>query len=127
MTVLWSGDSPGNRRLVMPNEESVVVNTRIFLLSSHDAICNFSSVDPTAGRKVPIDLGYNMSVSIEVSYNGSTVTYNVYTYDSPEDYEPEDVDVSLAEHLAFVQEVGVVCAGFGAVFALAAIKVRSST
>ncbi len=128
LTVLWSGTSPGSRSLVLPNEESVVVNTRIFIRSSQEAVCNFTDETIGAGQVYSIELGYNVSVTIQLNnFNGSSVIYNVFTYSTPDEYQPEVVSVSLAEYLAFAQEVGVVCAGFGAVFALAAIKVRSAT
>ena len=127
LTVLWSGDRPGDRLLVLPNEESVPVVPRVFFRSSHDSFCNFTLEIIEAGRTYPIDLGYNVSVSIRFSFNDSSVVYNVFTLETAEHYEPEDVDISLAEYWAFAQEVGFVCAGFGALFALAAIKVRSRT
>ncbi len=103
------------------------MNTRIFAQSSEDTFCNFTGETVRAGRVYPIELDYNMSVSIRFSHNGSSMIYNIFTYNTPEEYEPEDVVISLAEYWEFAQEVGVTCAIFGAVFALAAIKVRSAT
>ncbi len=127
LTVLWSGDRTGGRDLVLPDEESMVVNPRVFFRSSHDTFCNLTSVDLEAGRIHPLELGYNVTVSIRFSYNGSSVVYNVWTRASPDDYEPEDVSMSIADATAFWEEVAVVCTGFGAVAGLVAIKVRSKT
>ncbi len=127
MTVLWSGTRTGDRRLVMPNEESMVVLPTVYFESSEDAFCNWTDETIDAGRVVPLEIGYNRSVSLMFSFNGSEVVYNVWTFADPGDYEPEDVEVSVAEYWAFAQEVGMVCAGFGVIFALAAIKVRSFT
>lgn len=112
---------------MLPNEESTVVNTRVFFISSEDAFCNWTSEIITAGRKSVIELGYNMSVSLLFSFNGSEVVYNVFTFDSAEEYEPEDVEISLAEHQEFLIEVAVVCAGFGAIAVMVAFPVRSRT
>ena len=103
------------------------MNPRVFYESSQDSFCNLTSEIIEAGRIYPIDLGYNVSVAIRFSYNESDVIYNLYTLRSAEEYEPEDVDISLARYWAFAQEVGITCAAFGALFALAAIKVRSAT
>ena len=112
--------------LVLPNEESVVVNPRIFYQSSEDSFCNLTSEIIQAGRIYPIELGYNVTVSIMFSFNDSSMVYNVVTL-AIDDYRPVDLSISLAEYWDFAQEVGIVCAAFGAVFGLAAIKVRSAT
>lgn len=127
VTVLWSGSRAGDRSLVMPNEEAVAVLPTVTFESSEDTFCNWTSEIYQAGRKVPIEIGYNMTVSILFSFNGSERVYNVYTFGNPDDYLPEDVTVSVAEFWEFAQEVAVVCAGFGVLAGIAAIKVRSST
>ncbi len=127
LVVVWSGTGAGSRLLVMPNEESVVVNPRIFVRSSHDTFCNFTSEDLSAGFIQPIDIGFNKSVSLMFSHNDTELVFNVWTREKAEDYDPEDVSMSIADATAFWEEVAVVCTGFGAVAGLAAIKVRSKT
>ena len=111
----------------MPNEEAMVVLPTVYFESSEDTFCNFTGEIYSAGRKVPIEIGYNKSVSLLFSFNGSVKVYNVWTWASPDDYEPEDVSVDLAKYLAFASEVMWTCTAFGVVAGLAAIKVRSST
>ncbi len=105
----------------------MVVNPSVTFISSEETFCNFTNEIVRAGQTYPIDIGLNRSVVIMFSFNRTDRVYNVRTLDKIEDYEPEDVTVSLSEYLAFAQEVGVVCAGFGVVFALAAVKVRGAT
>lgn len=111
----------------MPNEEAMIVLPTIHVQSSHDAFCNLTSVDLEAGRILPIEIGYNMSVSMLISYNGSSRVYNMVTLERAEEYEPEDLTMSLAEAQAFYWEIAQVGAGLGALGGFCAFVVRSKT
>lgn len=127
LTVLWSGNEPGGRSLILPNEELVAVAPTVFFTSSHDTFCNFTSEIVRAGRIYPIELGYNITVSLMFSFNGSEVVYNVYTYQGAVDYEPKEITVSLEEYWRFAQDVSLTCLCFGALAGFLAIKVRGLT
>lgn len=125
----WSGSRTGSRFLVFPNEESVVVNPTVYFVSNVETICNYTGDRIQAGIIYSIELGYNNTVSIRFSVVNSSVfwIYNVYTFEEPSMYEPEDIEINYFEHLRFVQEVAIVCISFGMGGALFAFPVRSST
>lgn len=127
LTVLWSGEEPGARTLILPNEELVAVNPRIYFKTSSEAFCNFTGLEYSPGNLHVIILELNITVSLEFTHENESVVYNVYTYESVDDYEPKEIVLSLEEHLEFVTEVSAWCLLFGAVAAYTAIKVRSAT
>lgn len=125
LTVLWSGSRTGDRKLVLPNEESVQVNIRIFYRSSRDSFCNLSGDSIFAGQLYSIDLQYNSSYAIKFISNQSTVVYNVYTLESPDAYAPEDTTINLMDHLIFIRDVTFSCLIFGCAGSVVAIQARS--
>lgn len=123
--MLWSGSSTGDRSLILPNEESVVVNTRIFYRSSRLSVCNLTGDTIFAGQIYTIDLDFNATYSIRFTSNESSVIYNVYTLSTPEEYQPEDTTINLMDHLIFIRDVTVSCLVFGCAGSVVAIQARS--
>lgn len=108
----------------MPNEEAISVNLRVYYQSSLDSWCNYTDVYVAAGQIYMISLDYNQTASIMFTHNDTSRVYNVFTFDTPEDYEPIDLTVNLQQYLDDLTTVGTICAAFGFVGVWLAVRVR---
>lgn len=124
LTVLWSGEQAGSRLLVLPNEEAVPVNLRVYYKSNLDSFCNYTSELILAGSLYMLSFDYNQTESIQFLHNTSSVIYNVYTYNRPEDYEPIDIVVDLQTYYNDIRDLSIICAVFGVAGVWCAVRWR---
>lgn len=124
LTVLYDSD----HRIVLPNEESVSTNIRLYYKSSELTKCNYTNDVINPGVLYVIDLGYNKTESLMFTNLNTSefVVYNVFTFDSVEDYKPVGALILLADAISFYSEIGFVSACFAVFGVIIAFKLRSS-
>lgn len=126
LTVLYTGEEADSRKLVLPNEQAVSVNIRIYFRSSHDVYCNFTDSLVSAGQLQMISLEYNITASIKYTRLNSSesLVYNIYTLSNQEEYLPPERIIKLDDAIAMYSEISLVCAGFGIVAVFLCVQFR---
>lgn len=98
IAILWSGEHTGERSLILPDEESVAVRTRIYFMASLD--CTFNTTPMPAGRPNMMMLSYNTSYALRFDATNSSQfwIFNVHTL-LIDEYEPDEILISLQSAL----------------------------